>query len=159
MLEHDSELPIDLLRSGQNLVLSPESSGWLILQRQFYAEVVGPGAAVGGTFDAQCQSVYVCGDVKLVSLGVDAERRMAYEKRMEQIQAMQAILLEFDPVQRGTRLIEQLIEWIGLQQTQQIPHELLCQMGGLLPHNVNLAWRALSRPTTMRAVELESVAA
>lgn len=159
MLEQDSELPIHLLQSGQNLVLSPEGSGWLILQRQFYAEAVGPGAAVGGTFDAQCLSVYVCGDVKLVSLGIDAERRAAYEKRMEYIQSMQAILLEFDPVQRGTRLLEQLIDWVGLQQTQQIPHELLCQMGGLLPHNVNLAWRTLSRPTGMRTVELEALAA
>jgi hypothetical protein len=145
MLEQPSNMPLHMLQSGQFMMLAPEGNGWLILQKPFYAEIVGPGAMVGGSFDVQSQSIYAIGNVHFVETSSEEQRQAAFQKRVEYIQSMQPILLEGSPIKRASLLIEQLVSWIGSGATQEIPHELLSRLGGVLPHNIALGWRVVSR--------------
>ncbi len=154
MPEQPSNLPLHLLQSGQTLMLAHNCTGWLILQKPFYAEIVGPGAAVGGSFDVQCQSIYAIGNVQFIALEDEESRQSAFQQRMDYIQSMQAILLESAPIARASKLIEQLITWIGLEPTQSIPHDLLSRLGGVMAPNISLGWRTISREAPVLDREL-----
>jgi hypothetical protein len=121
-------------------MISPDCTGSLILQKPFYAEFVGPGAIVGGSFDIQCQSIYAIGNVQFVSSPNEEQRRTAFQRRVEYIQATQSILLEESPLRRAKCLFEQLCVWIGTDQTLEIPRELGARLAGVFPKSIEMAW-------------------
>lgn len=134
-----SRVPIDLLKSGQLLVLKPDCQGGLIIQKPFYADFVGPGSAVGSTFDVTCTSVYVIGQVEFYAPTQYAERQQAFHKRMAYSQTLTEILLEDSPLHRAFRLINQLSQWLGADKARTIPPELIAHLGGLLPTTAAIA--------------------
>ena len=54
------------IKSGQVLIVKADRRGGLRLHKKWHTEFVGPGAAVGGTLDQDCQKVELVGDVSLV---------------------------------------------------------------------------------------------
>ncbi|WP_052128631.1 hypothetical protein [Neosynechococcus sphagnicola] len=140
MLETSSSLPLQLLGSGQLLSLSPHHQGWLILQKPFYTEFVGPGAAIGGSFDVQCKSIFAIGDVQFVAPTTLAEKKQAFQVRINSIQLLHELMQEISPLQRAVLLVEQLCSMLGIGLAQEIPHELAAQLIGVMPHNLEIAW-------------------
>jgi hypothetical protein len=140
MSQSSSSLPLQLLSSGQILMISPDCTGALILQKPFFAEFVGHGAIVGGSFDIQCQSIYAIGDVQFISSPNEEQRRAAFQRRVEYIQAMQSILLEEAPLRRAKRLFEQMCDWIGTDHTLEIPREIGARLAGVFPKSIEMAW-------------------
>ncbi|HEY9649268.1 MAG TPA: hypothetical protein V6C95_01295 [Coleofasciculaceae cyanobacterium] len=134
-----SRLPIDLLKSGQLLALKPNCQGGLIIQKPFYADFVGPGSAVGSSFDVTCTSVYAIGQVEFYAPTSYAERQQAFQTRMAYSQALTKILLEDSPLHRAFCIINQLSHWLGADKTQKIPPELIAHLAGLLPKTVAIA--------------------
>jgi hypothetical protein len=140
MSQQPTSLPLDLLSSGQVLSISQDCQGWLILQKPFYAEFVGPGAAVGGSFDIQCKSIYTIGTVQFDLPADHGERRKAFQHRIEYIQRIQDILLEDAPISRADKLIHQLCAWVGLEDARGIPLEIAARLIGVMPKNIEIAW-------------------
>jgi hypothetical protein len=153
----DSLALLDLFKSGQWLALKPECRGGLIVQKSFYADFVGPGAAVGGSFDVNCTSVYVLGEVEFYAPTTYEERQYAFQKRVTYIEKLSAILSVRAPVHRACLTIRQLCLWVGVSQTRSIPLELIAQLGGLLPHSVALGWRQLSAKHSARVKQRQMV--
>jgi len=131
--------PLQLLTSGQLLALAADCQGWLLIQKPYFAEFVGPGAAVGGSFDTRCTYVYVIGDVKFQAPATQAERRQAYQQRIHYIEKLQAIAAEPSPLSRACSMIHQLYEWCGLEEVNRIPSELIALLIGVLPSTVATA--------------------
>jgi hypothetical protein len=140
------------------LAIATDCQGGLILQKPFYAEFVGPGAAVGGVFDIQCTSAYVLGNVQFLELTTYAERQQAFQKRIALIEKFQeAVLVEASPLHRACLIVNQLYQWFGVDETKRIPNELLAQLVGVLPGTIAIAWQQYTQNPAMQR-ELCSVA-
>lgn len=134
--------PISLFQSGQLLALKPDCHGGLILHKGFYADFVGPGAAVGGSFDIKCTSVYVAGVVEFNVPETFAERQEAFKNRLNYIKLLEQIALEPSSPRRAQLILQQLCEWLGETEAHKIPRELVAKLAGL--HPVQKQWRSSS---------------
>lgn len=134
-----AQVPLSFFNSGQFLSLTSDCQGGIILQKRFYADFAGPGAAVGSSFDVDCTSVYVIGTVKFCASSIYSERQQAFEKRMAYSMRLQEIAGLEVPSQRAFWILDQLYHWVGSQETQKIPDELVAMLAGLLPKTVELA--------------------
>jgi hypothetical protein len=156
--DYCSRVPLDLFKSGQLLVLKPNCRGGLIIQKAFYADFVGPGAAVGGSFDIQCTSVYVIGEVEFDVPATYEQRQQAFQTRIAYIQKLEEILSVSSSIHRAGLMIRQLSLWLGVSHVRRIPLELIAQLGGVLPKTASVAWQRLStrpasRPTEIRVAQ------
>jgi hypothetical protein len=149
-----SRVPLDLFKSGQLLVLKPNCRGGLIIQKPFYADFVGPGAAVGGSFDIQSTSVYVMGEVEFYAPTTYEERQQAFQTRIAYIQKLQEVLSVSSSIHRACLIIHQLSLWLGVSHVRRIPFELVAQLGGVLPKSVEIAWQQVSAKNTSRIAEI-----
>ncbi len=139
-----ASVPLDLLKTGQLLIVRPNCQGGLIIQKRFYADFVGPGAAVGGSFDVSCTSVYAIGNVEFYAPTTYEERQQAFQKRIAYAQTLGEVLQELAPLRRAFLIINQLSQWVGADKTKRIPPELIAHLGGLLPRTVAVALRQYS---------------
>ena len=153
---HCSRVPLDLFKSGQLLVLKPNCRGGLIIQKPFYADFVGPGAAVGGSFDIQCTSVYVIGEVEFDVPATYEERQQAFQSRIAYIQKLEEILSVSSSIHRACLMIRQLSLWLGVSHVRRIPLELIAQLGGVLPKTVSVAWQRLSTRDAAHLTEIRA---
>lgn len=142
--------PIQLLKSGQLLAIAADCQGGLILQKPFYAEFVGPGAAVGGSFDIQSTSAYVLGNVQFLELTTYAARQQAFQKRIAYIEKFQNILLEQSPLRRACLIVNQLYQWFGVDETKKISNESMAQLAGVLPGTVAIACQQHAQSSAAR---------
>ncbi|MEW6498368.1 MAG: hypothetical protein AB1589_38585 [Cyanobacteriota bacterium] len=133
-----SELPLSFFKSGQFLCLSPECQGGLIIHKSFYADFVGPGAAVGSSFDVNCTSVYVIGEVKFWVPATYAERQQAFQKRMAYSQQLQELVGQGAPLQRCALILNQLSQWVGAKEANNIPDELVARLAGVFTKTVKM---------------------
>jgi len=128
-----SSLPMSSLQDGTLLFLAPNSQGGLILQKRFYADFVGPGAAIGGQIDKDCTAIYAIGVVNFRIPTQPTERqqslqtRMMYAKRLAEITGMD------DPVQRTRQIMTQLQDSIGTNPIQKFPVEQIAHLAGISP--------------------------
>lgn len=134
-------LPLDSLKSGQVLRLAPGCQGGLILQKPFFADFAGSGAAVGSSFDIKCKAVYAIGQIQLLPARSFHERQQAYQKRIEYTQSLTEIASTLSPLHRAHLIVNQLCQWLGVEQAKKVPVELAACMVGVLPRTIVLAWR------------------
>ncbi|MBD2183251.1 hypothetical protein H6S82_18075 [Planktothrix sp. FACHB-1355] len=145
--------PLSLFKSGQLLYLTPESEGGLILQNPYYADFVGPGAAVGSYFDIKCISVYAIGTVNFHAPVTYSERLQAFQRRMAYIDKLKEILLEPSRLDRACLLLTQLCEWLGDDEVRDIPHKLTAKLIAVQAEIVKKAWQQRLRETTTKKSE------
>jgi hypothetical protein len=129
-------LPLSVLKSGKLLYLSPRSRGGLIVQKEFYADFVGPGAVVGGSFDESSTSVYVVGKVEVQFLQPGKDRQQAFQQRMAYSEELSKIVRTVSPLHRAYRMLEQLSTWIGIDEAHKIPVELIARLAGVFPRTI-----------------------
>ena len=135
-----SSLPVALFKSGQLLTIKPTCRGGLILQKSFYADLIGPGSAVGGYFDIKCNFVYQLGKVEFSVPETYEDRRLAVQKRIACIRRLQSIVILPLAIDRAQRMIELLSRWLGQAEAEGIPDELAAKLAGVLPKTIILAW-------------------
>ena len=141
-----TELPLSFFKSGQFLSLAPNCRGGLILQRPFYADFVGPGAAVGSSFDVNCILVYAIGKVEFCAPRTYSERQQAFQQRMAYSQQLQDMVGEEAPLHRSILILNQLSQWVGAEEATKIPDELVARLAGVLTKTVKVA-----RKTSVKA--------
>lgn len=134
-----AELPLSFFKSGQFLCLTPDCKGGLILQKPFYADFVGPGAAVGSSFDINCTSVYVIGTVEFYVPETYPVRQKAFQKRMAYSKRLQNIAGVEAPIHRCCLMLHQLCHWVGVKETNKVPDELIARLAGALTKTVKVA--------------------
>jgi hypothetical protein len=142
-----TELPLSFFKSGQFLSLTPGCKGGLILQRPFYADFVGAGAAVGSSFDVNCISVYAIGTVEFCAPTTLSERQQAFEQRMAYSQRLQEIAGEEAPLHRSILMLNQLREWVGAEEAKKIPDELVARLAGVLTKTIKVARQTYVKAT------------
>lgn len=143
-LKSNGKAPVELLKSGQLLSVCEKSSAGLIIQKPFFAEFVGQGAAIGGLFDLQCVTVYTLGDVQITVPDQKEDRQSAFRRRIEDIEAMQNLCQADSPLERGVSVLQLLCEKFDKQQVQTIPNDVLAKLVGVLPRTIAEAWQHVS---------------
>ena len=134
-----AELPLSFFKSGQFLCLTPNCQGGLILQRPFYADFVGAGAAVGSSFDVNCTSVYAIGKVEFCVPATFSGRQQAFQQRMAYSHRLQEIVAEEAPLHRSILILNQLCEWVGDEEAKKIPDQLIARLAGVLTKTLKVA--------------------
>ncbi|MEQ9552038.1 MAG: hypothetical protein RIM23_20820 [Coleofasciculus sp. G3-WIS-01] len=140
-----TSVPLDLFKSGQLLAIKPDCQGALIIQKRFYADFAGPGAAVGSSFDVECTSVYAIGEVEFYAPATYTERQQAFHKRMAYCETLQSIVVIPSPLDRATTTLHQLSQLLDANVISEIPSALIAQLAGVLTKTVNIIRQ--QRPT------------
>lgn len=134
-----SNVPLDLFKSGHLLAIKPNCHGAIIIQKPFYADFVGPGAAVGGGFDINCISVYVIGTVEFYAPVTYPQRQQAFHMRICYSKILQKIIEIPSPINRASAVLKRLSQQLGANSLKQIPSELIAQLVGVMTKTVEIA--------------------
>ena len=108
----------------------------LIVYKQHYAEFAGPGAAVGGSYDLDCQKVVSVGNLSLVYPETSEERKDAYLIRLQWIRLTQQLANHENPLQRAHKTIDQFENFFNTEIIAQLPDEALALLVGVFPDTV-----------------------
>ncbi|WP_404788285.1 hypothetical protein [Altericista sp. CCNU0014] len=133
--------PIELLKSGQLLAVTDGATSGIILQKPFFAEYIGPGAAIGGLFDLKCVTIYALGQAEFTAPATLEERQEAFRRRIDQIETMQTLCQEEVPLRRAIDLLDMLCDRFGIDEIRSIPNDVLAKVVGVLPGTIAMAWQ------------------
>jgi hypothetical protein len=116
------------------LIVSPGRRNGLILFKRYHAEFAGPGAAVGGLIDRDCQRVLPVGNLSLISPESSEERQRAYLIRRQWVRLTIEMIDNLTPLQRAQRILN-----FESEQRAQLPDEALAFLVGVLPETIRKA--------------------
>ncbi len=130
----------ELIPNNELLLVNPRRRGGLILYKRYHTEFAGPGAAVGGQFDLDCQEVLPVGHLSLIPPESADERQRAYLIRRQWIRLTKEITDHPDPLERAQKILEQFEGFFNTDMVSQIPDEALALLVGVFPHTIRM-WR------------------
>lgn len=123
------------LNSGQLLMVNSRKRNGLIIYKRFHAQFAGPGAAVGGFFDMDCQGAIPVGDLSLV-YPEEEERQKAYLIRRQWIRLTQQFTDNPVPLQRAQMILNQFENYFSPDMIAQLPDEAFALLVGVLPQTI-----------------------
>jgi hypothetical protein len=137
----DSDTILQQLRQGELLMVNSKRRNGLILYKSYYAEFAGPGAAVGGIFDEDCQQVIPVGDLSLIRPNSHEERQKAYLIRRQWIRLTQQFTDNSVSLQRAQMILNQFENYFDQDTIARLPDESFAMLVGVLPQTVRQARR------------------
>ena len=120
------------------LIVSSQRRNGLILYKRYHAEFAGPGSAVGGEFDRDCQQALPVGNLSLVSPKSSDELQRAYLIRRQWIRLTRQITEERVPLRRAQLLLNQFKHYFEPEAMDQLPDEALALLVGVLPRTMRI---------------------
>lgn len=136
---------LEYLRSGQLWRINSRRRNGLILYKAYHAEFAGPGAAVGGLFDLNCQRVIPVGNLSLIRPKSHQDRQDAYLIRRQWIKLTQQFTDQSMPLQRAQMILTQFETYFDQDTITRIPDEAFASLVGVLPYSVRMARRTPSK--------------
>ncbi len=133
---------LQLLHSGQVLMVNSRRRNGLIIFKRFHAEFAGPGAAVGGVYDRDCQGALPVGNLSLVSPETHEDRQKAYLIRRQWIRLLKQITEKPSPQQRVQKILEQFEQYFDEETVSGMPEEAFALLVGVLPQTVRMIRQA-----------------
>ena len=128
---------------GQDLwTVNSRRRNGLIIHKEFYTEFAGPGAAIGGSLDADCRSVIALGSLSLVAPESVEEQQKALRIRLQWVRLTQNFTDKPVPLDRARMILEQFKSYFDQSIVDQVPDEAFALLVGVLPPTVRRA-RAL----------------
>jgi len=74
---------LEQIQAGELLVVSRNRRNGIILYKRFHADFAGPGAAVGGSLDRDCQAILPVGNLRLKLPASNQDLEEAYRIRRQ----------------------------------------------------------------------------
>ncbi|HEY9609039.1 hypothetical protein [Allocoleopsis sp.] len=125
------------LHDKQLLIVNSRRRNGLILYKRYHAEFAGPGSAVGGLFDLDCERVLLVGNFSLVYPETTDERQRAYALRRQWIRLTRQITDNPVPAQRAQMILNQFEHYFDSETIAKVPDEAFALLVGVLPHTVH----------------------
>lgn len=135
------------IRSGQVWTVNSRQRNGVILCKPFHTEFAGPGAAVGGYLDLDCQRAIPVGNLSLVRSSSNQERQNAYLIRRQWIKLTQQVTDKSAPSQRAQMILNQFETYFDQETIARISDEAFATMVGVLPYTIRLARRTPGKLT------------
>ncbi|MBE9127065.1 MULTISPECIES: hypothetical protein [unclassified Coleofasciculus] len=142
------------LQTGQLLKVNGSRGNAIIICHSHHAELAGPGAGVGGLFDADCTRVIPVGNISLVYPESRSERQKAYVLRQNWISFTQHAMNTYVPLQRAKLIFMLLHRYFDASIIQQLPDEVIAQLVGVLPRTIGMV-RQAEKVQEKRSLEVE----
>lgn len=130
---------VEQLRSGKLLVVNSRRRNGLILFKPYHAEFAGPGSAVGGLLDLDCQRAIPVGNFSLVEPDTYEARQTAYKTRRQWIMLTKQLTDRAEPLERAERLLTQFDAFFDHETVAQLPDDVLAPLVGVLPQTMAMA--------------------
>ncbi len=124
------------LHNKELLIVNSKRRNGLILYKGYHAEFAGPGSAVGGPFDLDCQRVLPVGNLSLISPESADDRQRAYLIRRQWIRLILQITENAVPLQRAQKILNQFEGFFDGETIAQVPDEAFALLVGVLPHTI-----------------------
>lgn len=133
------------MHDKQLLVVNSRRRNGLILYKRYHAEFAGPGSAVGGLFDLDCQKVLLVGNFSLVYPESADERQRAYALRRQWIRLTRQITDNPVPLQRAQMILNQFEHYFDSETIAKLPDEAFALLVGVLPHTIRKVRNTVDR--------------
>jgi hypothetical protein len=133
---------LTLLHSGKVFIVNSRQRNGLILFKRYHAEFAGPGAAVGGNYDDDCERVLPIGNLSLLTPESYEERQKAYLIRRQWIRLIKQITENPLPQQRVQNILDQFEQYFPLPIVEGMPDVVFALLVGVLPQTVELVRRS-----------------
>lgn len=124
------------IQSQKLLVVNPRRKNGLIVYKKYHAEFVGPGAIVGGQFDANAVAVTAVGKLSLIVPQTSQQRRQAYKMRRQWVKLTKQITDNPVPTERARVILNQFEHWFDTETVAQLPDEAFALLVGVLPQTI-----------------------
>ncbi len=119
------------------MMVNSRKRNGLILVKSFHAEFAGPGSAIGGDFDRDCQTIIAVGDLSVAAPGSQEERQKAYLIRRQWIRLANQITEHQLPADRVKMMLQQFENYFAMETVKALPDEAFAMLVGVLPRTVN----------------------
>lgn len=126
------------LQSGEVFIVNSRRRNGLILFKRYHAEFAGPGAAVGGDYDCDCQRALPIGNLSLLTPESNEERQKAYLIRRQWIRLIKQITENPLPGQRVQKILDQFEQYFPLEIVDLLPDIAFALLVGVLPQTVGI---------------------
>jgi hypothetical protein len=145
MLDGNEQFPgsdiLTLLQSRKVFIVNSRRRNGLILFKQYHAEFAGPGAAVGGDYDCDCQWVLPMGNLSLLTPESYEDRQKAYLLRRQWIRLIKQITENSVSGQRVQKIIDQFEQYFPPDMVSHLPDIAFAMLVGVLPQTVGIVRR------------------
>ncbi|OUL18522.1 hypothetical protein [Nostoc sp. 106C] len=132
---------LTLLHTGKVFIVNSRKRNGLILYKRYHAEFAGPGAAVGGEYDCDCQRALPIGNLSLLTPESYEERQKAYLIRRQWIRLIKQITENPVPQQRVQKILDQFEQYFPLETVANLPDVAFALLVGVLPQTVKIVRR------------------
>ena len=122
----------------QLFAVSEQKRSGLILCKRYYAEFVGPGAAICGASEKDCDRIIIIGSPEVIEVTTHEARQQAYGRRIQWIRWLHRIVSAAEPQQRAEKLFSGFEEFFGSEVLVSIPDDVLALLAGVLPHTITI---------------------
>ncbi|MBD2727885.1 hypothetical protein H6G96_16535 [Nostoc sp. FACHB-892] len=129
------------LHSGEVFIVNSRRRNGLILFKRYHAEFAGPGAAVGGDYDCDCQRALPIGNLSLLTPESNEERQKAYLIRRQWIRLIKQITENPVAGQRVQKILDQFEQYFPPQIVALLPDAAFALLVGVLPQTVGVVRR------------------
>ncbi|MDF5739611.1 MULTISPECIES: hypothetical protein [unclassified Nostoc] len=129
------------LHSGKVFIVNSRRQNGLILFKRYHAEFAGPGAAVGGDYDCDCQRALPIGNFSLLTPESNEERQNAYKIRRQWIRLIKQITENPVPGQRVQKILDQFEQYFPPEIVDLLPDVAFALLVGVLPQTVGVVRR------------------
>lgn len=130
-------LMLEQIKSGQLWIISHRRRNGLILCKKFHAEFAGPGAAVGGMIDRDCEAVFPVGNLLLVPPGSYEERQRAYLIRRQWIRLTQQFTESDSASERAQMILSQFENYFDPGTLDDMPDDIFARLVGVFPRTIH----------------------
>lgn len=135
-LNPSAEKILEQLHDQQLLVVNTKRRNGLILYKSHHAEFAGPGSAIGGLFDLDCQRVLPVGNLSLVSAESAEDRQRAYLIRRQWVRLTLEITDNPVPRQRAQKILNQFEGFFDGETIAKVPDDAFALLVGVLPNTI-----------------------
>jgi hypothetical protein len=137
----DEEI-LSKIRGDALWVINPRKRNGLIIHKGFYTEFAGPGAAIGGRLDTDCNHFIPLGSLSLISPESPEEQQKALKIRLQWVRLTQNFTDKPEALERAQLILEQFKSYFDQGIIKQVPDEAFALMVGVFPYTIQKA-RAL----------------
>jgi hypothetical protein len=124
------------LKAKELFIVNPRRKNGLIVCKKYHAEFAGPGAVIGGQFDADAIDVIPVGDLSLIYPQTSEERKHAYKMRRQWVRLTKQIIDNPIPAERAQVIINQFEHWFDPETVAQLTDEVFALLVGVLPQTI-----------------------
>jgi hypothetical protein len=132
---------LTMVLSGKIFMVNSRRRNGLILFKRYHAEFAGPGAAVGGDYDRDCQDIIPIGNLSLLTPESHEDRQKAYLIRRQWIRLIKQITENPVPQQRVQKILDQFEQYFPPEVVMYLPDEAFALLVGVLPQTVAVVRR------------------